>query len=73
MLLSPGGKALLSIPNASYSGLIAELMAGEFRYRKEGLLDETHVRFFTRQTLLRFLQAGGWAPRHIETIERALS
>ena len=72
MLLSPGGKALLSIPNASYSGLIAELMAGEFRYRKEGLLDETHVRFFTRQTLLRFLHAGGWAVDRFETIDRAL-
>ena len=71
-LLAPGGQVLLSIPNAAYCGLIAELMAGEFRYRPEGLLDETHVRFFTRQTLLRFLQAGGWAPRHIETIERAL-
>ncbi len=72
-LLAPGGKALLSIPNASYSGLIAELMAGEFRYRKEGLLDETHVRFFTRQTLLRFLQSGGWAIDNFEVIERVLN
>ncbi|ARU06287.1 glycosyl transferase family 2 [Comamonas serinivorans] len=71
-LLAPGGKALLSIPNAGYAGLIAELMAGEFRYRAEGLLDETHVRFFTRQTLLRFLQAGGWAVDRFEVIERAL-
>ena len=71
-LLASGGQVLLSIPNAAYCGLIAELMAGEFRYRSEGLLDETHVRFFTRQTLLRFLDAGGWAVRHIETIVRQL-
>ena len=59
-LLAPGGRVLLSIPNTGYAGLIAELMAGEFRYRPEGLLDETHLRFFTRQTLMRFLAAERW-------------
>ena len=71
-LLAPGGRALLSIPNAGYVGLLAELMAGEFRYRPEGLLDETHLRFFTRRTLLRFLAEGGWAVEQLETIERQL-
>ncbi|MDR0457685.1 MAG: methyltransferase domain-containing protein, partial [Burkholderiaceae bacterium] len=67
-LLAPGGAALLSLPNAGYCGLIAELMAGEFRYREEGLLDATHVRFFTRATLLRFLAENGWRAESIETI-----
>lgn len=71
-LLAPGGRALLSIPNIAYSGLIAELMAGEFLYRPEGLLDETHVHFYTRQSLQRFLTEQGWASEHLETIERAL-
>ena len=53
-LLTDSGRLLISIPNVSYSGLIAELMAGEFRYRPEGLLDETHLHFFTRNTLIRF-------------------
>ena len=60
-LLAPGGRLLLSIPNAGYSGLVAELMAGEFRYRTEGLLDETHVRFFTRRTLVDLLEQQGFA------------
>lgn len=71
-LLAPGGCLLLSIPNAGYSGLVAELMAGEFRYRTEGLLDETHVRFFTRRTLLRFLAEHGWAVESTEVITRQL-
>ena len=71
-LLAPGGRLLLSIPNAGYSGLVAELMAGEFRYRTEGLLDETHVRFFTRRTLLRFLAEHGWAVECTEAITRQL-
>ena len=71
-LLAPGGRVLLSIPNAGYCGLVAELMEGEFRYRKEGLLDETHVRFFTRRTLLRFLADNGWVADSLETVTRQL-
>ena len=71
-LLAPGGRLLVSIPNAGYSGLVAELMAGEFRYRPEGLLDETHLRFFTRRTLMRFLRAHGWWPEQTEAIVRQL-
>jgi len=59
-LLADGGRLLLSIPNVAYSGLIAELLAGEFRYRDEGLLDRTHVRFFTRSSALRLLREQGW-------------
>jgi len=59
-LLAADGRLLLSIPNVAYSGLIAELLAGEFRYRTEGLLDRTHVRFFTRRSLLRLLRERGW-------------
>jgi len=59
-LLADDGRLLLSIPNVAYGGLIAELLAGEFRYRTEGLLDRTHVRFFTRRSLLRLLRDQGW-------------
>ena len=71
-LLAPEGRLLLSIPNAGYAGLVAELMAGEFRYRQEGLLDETHVRFFTRRTLMRFLGENGWMPEQADSIVRQL-
>lgn len=71
-LLAPAGRMLLSIPNTAYAGLIAELMCGEFRYRDEGLLDATHVRFFTRRTLQRFLHQCGYAIEHLDVVERSL-
>lgn len=71
-LLAPGGKLLISVPNAAYSGLIAELMQGEFQYREEGLLDRTHLRFFTRRSLHRFIHENKWQLEHLETIERDL-
>ncbi len=72
-LLKPGGQVLVSIPNLGYAGLVAELAQGQFRYRPEGLLDVTHLRFFTRQTLLDWLSEQGWAVHSLETVHRALS
>lgn len=71
-LLKPGGRLLISVPNAAYAGLTLELMHGEFRYRPEGLLDQTHLRFFTRSSLGRFLQDNGWAVDGLQAIRREL-
>lgn len=71
-LLADGGELLISIPNAGYAGLIAELLQGKFTYRSEGLLDRTHLRFFTRQSLLQLLGDHGWGVQSLQTIARAL-
>src|SRR6218665_563776 len=71
-LLTPTGRVLISIPNVAYSGLVAELLSGEFAYREEGLLDNTHLRFFTHRSLLRFLAQQGWNVDQVERIDRAL-
>lgn len=72
-LLKPGnGRLLVSVPNAGYAGLVAELLQGEFRYRDEGLLDRTHLRFFTRRSLARFLGEQRWAVNALDTIRREL-
>ncbi len=71
-LLAPHGKLLISVPNAAYAGLIGELMSGEFRYREEGLLDATHLRFFTRTSLDRFLTEHGWQVDAVDAVQRDL-
>ena len=71
-LLNPGGRLLTSVPNAGYCGLVAELIQGDFRYRPEGLLDSTHLRFFTRTSLNRFFDENGWTTATIDTIQRSL-
>jgi GT2 family glycosyltransferase len=71
-LLAPQGKLLISVPNAAYAGLIGELMSGEFRYREEGLLDATHLRFFTRTSLDRFLTEHGWQVDAVDAVRRDL-
>ena len=71
-LLNPGGRLLTSVPNAGYCGLVAELIQGDFQYRPEGLLDRTHLRFFTRTSLLRFHHENGWATQSLQTTQRSL-
>lgn len=67
-LLGEDGRVLISVPNAAYCGLLGELLGGDFRYREEGLLDATHLRFFTRRSLLRFLDDSGWHAQAIEQV-----
>lgn len=67
-LLTPDGRILVSIPNVAYAGLIADLLAGEFRYGPEGIMDETHLHFFTRRSLLAFLAEHGLRVRDLDSV-----
>jgi O-antigen biosynthesis protein len=58
-LVSTTAQLLVSIPNVRNAPLIQDLISGHWRYRKAGLLDITHIRFFTRQGMYRmFYQTG---------------
>lgn len=59
-LLRPGGRALVSIPNVAHWSLRYELLKGSWRYRDNGLLDRTHLRFFTKSTALELAREAGW-------------
>jgi len=59
-LLAPGGKLIVSIPNIRNFKFIRKLLInGDFRYRDAGLLDRTHLRFFTRETAIELACCGG--------------
>ena len=58
-MLAEGAQVLVSIPNMRNILLMQDLANGTFRYRPVGLLDITHIRFFTRDDLMRtFYQTG---------------
>ena len=50
-LLQENGSILISVPNIAHNAIIMELLNGDFTYRETGLLDNTHIRFFTKTTL----------------------
>ncbi|MDR1190357.1 MAG: methyltransferase domain-containing protein [Verrucomicrobiales bacterium] len=46
--LKPGGVALISVPNVAHWSVRLPLLFGRFDYRSRGILDRTHLHFFTR-------------------------
>lgn len=65
-LLEPEGRLVISVPNIAYAGILAALRLGVFEYADKGLLDRTHVHFFTRCSIEAMLLDSGWAPRKWE-------
>ena len=52
--LSPGGALVASIPNVRYYQNLFELIvACDWEYRSSGILDRTHLRFFSERSLRR--------------------
>lgn len=60
-LLSDGGYVVVSIPNVAHGAVRLALLRGRFEYRPLGLLDATHLRFFTRSSFLELVAGGGFA------------
>jgi 2-polyprenyl-3-methyl-5-hydroxy-6-metoxy-1,4-benzoquinol methylase len=60
-LLAPGGSIVLSIPNVAHSSVRLGLLQGRWTYTETGLLDETHLRFFTPGTVLDLMSDAGLA------------
>jgi 2-polyprenyl-3-methyl-5-hydroxy-6-metoxy-1,4-benzoquinol methylase len=58
-VLGPRGQLLLSVPNFSHWYPRGRVMLGAFGYDRRGILDDTHLRFFTRATLRRIVRESG--------------
>jgi 2-polyprenyl-3-methyl-5-hydroxy-6-metoxy-1,4-benzoquinol methylase len=58
-LLRPGGSVVISVPNVAHAAVRLSLLAGRWDYRTLGLLDYTHIRFFTRENLIELLRQAG--------------
>lgn len=59
-LLAPGGLLIASIPNIRCVKALGPLLfLGRFRYQDQGILDRTHLRFFTRRTAIGLIESAG--------------
>jgi 2-polyprenyl-3-methyl-5-hydroxy-6-metoxy-1,4-benzoquinol methylase len=62
-LLDPGGRAIVSVPNIAHWTVRRALLRGRFDYTDFGLLDRTHLRFFTRASATELAHRAGFAVR----------
>jgi methionine biosynthesis protein MetW len=57
--LKPGGSIVASIPNVAHWFVRSDLLAGRFDYQDCGIMDATHLRWFTRRTIREFFERLG--------------
>jgi glycosyltransferase involved in cell wall biosynthesis len=62
-VLEPGGQLIVSVPNVANITVRLMLLFGRFNYTERGILDKTHIRFFTRKTARRLLEEQGYTIR----------
>lgn len=57
--LKPGAAVFASSPNIAHWMVILDLMAGRFRYEESGVMDRTHLRWFTPATYRQMFEEAG--------------
>lgn len=59
-VLSAEGTLVLSVPNLRHLKVLLKIVTDRFEYEPEGVLDQTHLRFFTRHTIVQMLTQTGY-------------
>ena len=61
--LRDGGRLFVSLPNVANVTVRGALLLGRFSYADRGILDRTHLRFYTRKTARRLIEDAGFVVR----------
>jgi len=59
-VLDPTGQLIVSLPNVANISVRLALLCGRFNYSARGILDKTHVHFYTRKTARALLRDNGY-------------
>ncbi len=58
--MRPSGRLIVTGPNVAYWHIRWELLRGRWNYTEAGMMDETHLRWFTRATWRKLLEESGF-------------
>ena len=64
--LKNNGVILISVPNMANNNIILSLLNDEFNYTPTGLLDDTHIKFFTYKSLVKMVNELGYGISYID-------
>ncbi len=67
-VLADDGRIIASLPNVAHYSVRAMLLSGRFEYADHGILDRTHLRFFTRRELVSLFEQSGFSPTQVDPI-----
>ena len=71
-LLDDGGRLIVSVPNVSHIDVRLMLLEGTWAYQHDGLLDDTHLRWFTNRSLSQLLSQVGFTARRVERVRHGI-
>ena len=69
--LAPAGEIVVSLPNVAHWSVLQGLLHGCWQYRDAGILDRSHLRFFTRESALGLFAAAGFSATSVTPIALA--
>lgn len=72
-LLKEHGRIIASIPNLMHISVMQQLLSGRFEYKDMGLLDRTHIHFFTYYEILLMFQKEGFIMEEVQTTMMSLT
>lgn len=67
-LLAPEGSIMVCVPNIGHWYPRARATIGAFDYDQRGILDATHLRFFTRKSIVKTVERNGYSVRRMEPV-----
>lgn len=67
--LKEAGRILISIPNIAHNAVLIDLYNNKFQYRKTGILDNTHLRFYTHDSLRELFHGCGLSVAEEDAVE----
>lgn len=70
--LHDGGRIIISVPNISHGSIRAMLLNGDWQYSDLGILDRTHLRFFTKESLIELIHQAGMRIRFIQPVRLSI-
>ena len=59
-VVTPDATLVITLPHVGHAFVLRKLLRGAFDYEPTGVLDESHLRFFSRKNLWRMLLKAGW-------------
>ncbi|MEB0260646.1 MULTISPECIES: class I SAM-dependent methyltransferase [unclassified Mucilaginibacter] len=71
-LLNPNGVIIASIPNIRWYPVVLSLLRyKDFKYEDAGVMDRTHLRFFTKKSMIRLFEQSGYSVTNIQGINES--
>lgn len=59
LMLKKNGKLIISIPNVLHISIFEQMFSGEWEYEDAGIMDRTHLRFFTAKSIRKLIEDNG--------------